>query len=100
MFAAKSSGDIRGHEFLADSGCVAIEASARFPDGKASTHCFLKGVRCDSLIAGRCGERVLAREVADQALVEVTIFLEHPCLRVLAKDPVNRKRESLSSIGD
>lgn len=100
VFAAKSGNDLRSIEFVADAGSVTVEAGARLPDWKAPPHRLLNGVRCDSLISRCCSERAVAREVAYEALVEMTVLLEDPCLRVLTKDPVDGESDGTGSVGD
>ena len=91
---------MRGIEFLANSGGVAVEADARFPDGQPASHGFFQSVRCDSLIAGSGRKGVVAREVAYEALVEMTVLLKDPGLRVLSEDPTDGKSQRVGSVGD
>jgi len=92
--------DLRDVELLVNSSGVAVEAYAGLPDRQTSSHGFFDRVRRNALVARRCGKRVLAWEVADEALEEVAVFLEHPGLRVLAEDPVDGKSQCVCSVSD
>lgn len=77
---------------------VAIETTASLPRLQAATHRFDKIVRRNLLVAG-CGRKaVVARKVANQALVEMTVFLQYPRLRVLSKYPPDRQRQRVFSV--
>src|ERR1700738_2557124 len=65
--------------FARDHACsVAVEAAAAFPYSQLAAHGLCESGGVDLLIAGRGGQGVVARVVADQALVEVAILLEDP----------------------
>lgn len=99
---SRPRGEFFGLQPLAanDPGGVTVEAAAALPERQLAAHGFSEIRRGDLPIAGRDGERVVAREVGHQALVEMAILLEDPGLGVLAEEPMDGQGEGIDAVGD